>query len=217
MTRWRLIEPEDTLRLPWRNGRGFTRQLALWPEGARFEAGDFDWRISAAGVAEDGPFSTFEGFERVLVVTEGEGLVLDHGPGDGRARLRPLEPYSFSGAPSTHATLVAGPVHDLGVLTRRGVWRAEVEVQRLGARRARLELLPGEHGFVHVLRGACVARLEGEDDPVPLEREDSVWVLPTTRGADADLAGLGTDTLAVFVRLVPVPAAPAQPGSSSAS
>jgi environmental stress-induced protein Ves len=205
MTRWKLIEPEDTLLLPWRNGRGVTQQFVLWPEGARFEAGDFDWRISAAGVAEDGPFSTFEGFDRVLVVTEGAGVVLDHGAEGGRARLRHLETHAFSGDSPTHATLVAGPVQDLGVLTRRGAWRAEVEVLRLGARRARLELLPGEHGFVHVLRGTCDARLEGEDDSLPLEREDSVWILPTTRGADAELAGLGTDTLAIFVRLVPVP------------
>jgi environmental stress-induced protein Ves len=204
MTRWTLIEPEDTLRLPWRNGRGVTRQFALWPEDARFEAGDFDWRISAAGVVEDGPFSTFAGFDRVLVVTDGAGLVLDHGPEGGRGRLRPLEPYSFSGDWETRATLIAGAVQDFGVLTRRGVWRAEVEVLRLGARRMRLELLPGEHGFVHVLRGECDARLEGEDDSLPLAREDSAWILPTARGADAELAGTGASTFAVFARLVPL-------------
>jgi len=203
MTRWTLIEPEDTLRLPWRNGRGVTRQFALWPEGARFDAGDFDWRISAAGVAEDGPFSTFAGFDRVLVVTEGAGLAVDHGPEGGRARLRPLEPYSFSGDWPTEATLVAGPVQDLGVLTRRGVWRAEVEILRLGARRARLELQPGEHGFVHVLRGELDARLDGEDATLPLAREHSAWILPTPRGAEAELNGLGASTLALCVRLAP--------------
>jgi len=204
MSRWKLIEPEDTLRLPWRNGRGVTRQFALWPAGARFEAGDFDWRISAAGVAEDGSFSTFAGFDRVLVVTEGAGLVLDHGTEGGRGRLRLLEPYSYSGDWDTHAALVAGPVQDLGVLTRRGVWRAEVEVLRLGARRARLELLPDEHGFVHVLRGECDARLESEEDPMPLAPEDSAWILPTARGTDAELAGSSVSTLAVFTRLVPL-------------
>jgi environmental stress-induced protein Ves len=201
MIRWKLIEPEDALSLPWRNGRGVTRQLALWPEGARFETGDFDWRISAAGVSEDGPFSTFVGFDRVLVLTDGAGLQLDHGEDGKRARLRPLEPYSFSGDWVTHATLVDGTARDFGVLVRRGVWRAEVDVLRLGARRARLELQPGEHGFLHVLRGECETRLEGEDDPLPLEREDSVWILPARGGVDAEVRGLDDATVAVFARI----------------
>lgn len=203
MERWTLIEAADAVRLPWRNGRGVTRQLALWPPDARFAALDFEWRVSAAGVVEDGAFSDFPGYDRVLVVTAGEGLVLDHGDARGRARLRPLEPYAFSGDLATWAALVGGPVEDFGVMTRRGAWRAEVQVLRLGARRARFELGPGEHGLAHALAGEAALRLEGEEDELPLTTGDTAWVLPARGGADAEVVGLEPGTTCVTVRLVP--------------
>ncbi len=200
--RWHLIEADDVVEQPWRNGLGVTRQIALWPPRASFQALDFEWRLSAAGVVEDGPFSSFAGFERVLLVTQGDGLVVQHGDGR-RARLRLLEPYSFAGDGDTWASLVGGPIEDLGVLARRGFWRAEVDVLRLSNRRTRLELTPGEHTLVHLLAGTALLRLEGEEEAMPLERGDSGWILPSTRGLDAEVTGTDPKTLAVAVRLVP--------------
>src|SRR5258708_2763617 len=58
----RQLTPADARRVPWKNGRGVTDELALWPPGASFERGDFDWRIACAGVDAAGPFSAFPGF-----------------------------------------------------------------------------------------------------------------------------------------------------------
>lgn len=200
--RWYLIESADVVRLPWRNGRGVTRQIALWPPDASFQQLDFDWRVSAAGVVEDGPFSAFDGFDRALLVTSGEGLSVQHGDGR-RARLRPLEPYSFRGDGDTWASLVGGPIDDLGVLVRRGVWRAELEVLRLSNRRARFELGPGEHTLFHLLAGSALLRLEGEEEPMPLEGGDTGWVLPESGGSAAELAGADPRALGVTIRLRP--------------
>src|SRR5687767_10413887 len=35
------LHPADARLVPWKNGRGVTRELALWPEGASLERGDF--------------------------------------------------------------------------------------------------------------------------------------------------------------------------------
>jgi environmental stress-induced protein Ves len=51
-----LLPPGGGRSVAWKNGRGVTRELWVWPPEARFEAGDFDWRVSIAGVAVDGPF-----------------------------------------------------------------------------------------------------------------------------------------------------------------
>ncbi|MBM3986021.1 MAG: hypothetical protein FJ296_10095, partial [Planctomycetes bacterium] len=75
----RVLRAADARRVPWRNGRGVTEELALAPPGASFERGDFDWRVARATVAQAGPFSAFPGFERVLVVVQGAGLRLEHG------------------------------------------------------------------------------------------------------------------------------------------
>ncbi len=143
------LHPADARRVPWKNGRGFTDELALWPPGSSFERGDFDWRISKAAVEENGPFSPFPGFERVLVVTEGAGLVLDHGALAPRAKLEHLVPYRFSGDWPTQAELVAGRVADFNVLCRRAVVRAEVEVWSAGTRRE-LAAAREEHVLLHL-------------------------------------------------------------------
>jgi environmental stress-induced protein Ves len=165
----RHLRASDSRRVPWKNGRGFTEELALWPAGASFEKADFDWRISKAGVEEDGPFSSFPGIERVLVVTEGAGIVLDHGASAPRRHLAPLIPYRFSGDWPTSAELVAGRIADFNVLCRRGVARAEVEVWKEGIQR-RVELAEHEQLFLHVLSGSVEA-LDRE-----VARGESVWV-----------------------------------------
>lgn len=176
--------------MPWKNGRGFTSELALWPAGSSFERADFDWRISRAAVEEDGPFSSFPGFERVLVVTQGAGLVLDHGTFAPRAKLERLVPYRFSGDWPTSAELVAGRVADFNVLCRRGSAEAEVElwdgpVDRLVTAAAR------EQVFLHVLRGS----LEVADRKV--SGGESVWLLP---GVDSRFSASGSAT-ALLVRI----------------
>lgn len=131
------LRERDSRRVAWKNGRGVTDELALWPADASFERGDFDWRVARAAIDAAGPFSSFPGFERVLVATAGDGLVLEHGNAAARARVRRLEPYRFSGDWETAAALTSGRVEDLNVLARRGRCAVEVEALRLGRRRVR--------------------------------------------------------------------------------
>lgn len=193
--------------MPWKNGRGTTRELALWPDGATFEREDWDWRVSAASVQADGPFSSFPGCERILVVTRGAGLRLAHEGADARAaRLRPLEPYRFSGDGRTSAELVAGPVEDFNVIARRGRARAEAQALRLGARRAR-ETLAAGHAFLHVLAGACVARVTGEEDAFELGTGDSLWLRALRGGEELELAGLEPEGVVLIATIAPAAAA----------
>lgn len=200
MARWERLTPADARRQPWRNGRGETLELALWPPGA---GGAFEWRVSKAGVDAPGPFSAFPGCVRVLVVVEGPGLLLDHGAAGGRHLLRPLEAYAFDGDWPTTAEPCGGPVRDIGVIARKGRWRPEVETLRLGTRRARYELGPDEHGFLHVLRGAIGVRLGDEEEPLSLPAEHSLHVDAGARGADLEALGATADAQALFVRLAP--------------
>lgn len=85
----RLIRSTDLVRVPWKNGGGTTAEVAVHPPGTGFDA--FDWRISMADVAADGPFSRFPGVDRTLVLAEGRDLVLDLEGG-----LRVLAPSATS-------------------------------------------------------------------------------------------------------------------------
>jgi len=193
----RHLTPADARRVPWKNGRGVTAELALWPPGASFERGDFDWRIACAGVDAAGPFSLFPGFDRVLVVTSGEGLVLRHGAGP-RRRVPRLQPHRFSGDDATTAELLAGPVTDLNVLTRRPRVAAAVSVLRGAAR----EPLGATHVFLHVVQGAVDARVAG-GEPVALTEDESLWIRGGQLSESLELARGACTALLVQIEELP--------------
>ncbi len=114
----KIVRARDCRTMPWKNGGGATTEIAIGPSGASLET--FDWRISMARVASDGPFSRFAGIDRTLAVIAGSGLVLTIG---GRAPITLAAgsaPVSFGGETPTSAQLLAGEITDLNVMTRRG-------------------------------------------------------------------------------------------------
>ena len=121
---------EDQQVVPWRNGGGFTREIAV-SRGADSPS-EFLWRVSAATVAAAGPFSRFEGIARTLAVTAGDGLVL--AAGAGRVTLTTdSAPYAFDGETDIHACNINGPTIDLNVMTRRGRFVHALNRIRIGA------------------------------------------------------------------------------------
>lgn len=195
-----VLRAADARRVPWRNGRGATLELAVRPAGASLARDDFDWRVSAAAVDEDGPFSPFPGCERVLVVTRGAGLWLAVGAGGRPALLRRLEPFRFPGDEPARAELVAGPVADFNVVARRGRARADVQALRLGARRV-LEGLDADHVVAHVLAGAALARVTGEEQPFELAAGDTLLADEPADGDELELAGLVPETEVLLARI----------------
>jgi environmental stress-induced protein Ves len=202
MLEFALLHAADARRSRWKNGRGESLELALWPEDASFERGDFDWRISRSRVEASGPFSAYPGFERLLLVTAGEGLVLEHGSAAPRARVRSFEPHRFSGDWPTEAALVGGPIEDFNVFARRGRVRAELLALALGARPARESLAAGA-AFVHVLEGELRVRATGADEPYELAAGDSLRILGLRGGEELDLRG--SQLRLVLVGLAPEP------------
>lgn len=121
----RILRAADRLPTPWKNGGGLTWEVAAWPAGASLS--DFEWRASIAEVASAGPFSTFEGVDRVLTVLAGAGLDLkfeDQAP----IRLDACSaPFAFQGDEPCAAILVGGAVRDFNIMVRRGGWSAQVQ------------------------------------------------------------------------------------------
>lgn len=133
----RILRAADHRMMPWKNGGGFTREVAVEPGDAATDA--FDWRISIADVALDGPFSLFPGVDRVIVVVGGAGMVLRAGEAFPVTLDTAAAPYAFPGDVPAGARLIAGPITDLNVMTRRGHWRASM-------RRGDLATLQAESG-----------------------------------------------------------------------
>ncbi len=123
----KVLSASSYKRMPWKNGGGETVEIAVSPENASLA--DFDWRVSMATVATDGPFSSFPGIDRTLSILQGKGMRLMI---DGREPVLMTggtAPLPFPADAATTATLVDGPIVDLNVMTRRS--KLAHTVQRL--------------------------------------------------------------------------------------
>ncbi len=123
----RLVPFAQQRVMPWANGGGSTREVAVDPPDGSLAAG-FRWRISRAQVGSDGPFSLLPGIDRSLWLVAGAGMRLRVDDADV-VLDRPLQRFDFAGETAIVAHLLAGPCSDLNVMTRRGVVRAEAEVR----------------------------------------------------------------------------------------
>ncbi|WP_042367118.1 HutD/Ves family protein [Streptacidiphilus neutrinimicus] len=125
MTTLQVLRAADRVASPWKNGGGVTREVASSPSGA----GEFDWRVSLADVASGGPFSFFEGVDRIITVVRGEGMALTVDGVETVVSER-FSPFAFSGDARTDCRLLGGPLVDFNVMTRRGAVSADVRFVR---------------------------------------------------------------------------------------
>ena len=151
MPSFRVIAPSDYRAMPWRNGQGTTTEIAVESS----EGGRFRWRLSIADVAQSGPFSEFPGYERVIAVAEGAGMLLTVS-GREREWLDPdSEPYAFSGDAETHCTLLGGPIRDFNLIYDRVRCVGTLAALRFGPARLRREI-HGERAFLFALQGDLI-------------------------------------------------------------
>jgi len=170
----RIIRARDCRTTPWKNGGGSTTEIAAEPSGASLAT--FDWRVSMARVAADGPFSEFPGIDRTLAVVKGSGLVLMIGGGAPVTLACGSDPISFAGDIATSARLVAGEIIDLNVMTRRR--RFSHELRRV-AQPASCDFDSNDIAVVLSPNGS--ATLTSERDVATLDHGDAA-VLARARG-----------------------------------
>jgi environmental stress-induced protein Ves len=184
-----VVRAADYRRMKWRNGGGETAEVAISPPGSLLDA--FDWRISMARVETDGPFSAFAGVDRSLAIVDGAGLRLQI---TGRA---PLE-LSTSSAPCvfpadvpTTATLIAGAITDLNVMTRRDRCKHRLRREELPASR----LLQLDAPVTYVVCGGGRVRASRDGQTLVIDAHDAL----DCRGSGAAITLAPEGVATVFV------------------
>src|SRR5262249_9464426 len=117
---------------PWKNGGGITTEIWVSPEGSGLAGAPFDWRVSIADVGTDGPFSKFAGYDRHIMLLDGQGMRLETDKG-GVIDLGLYRPAALSGAWPVPGKLAAGPVRDFNLMVARRFGRGSLTCQRLTA------------------------------------------------------------------------------------
>lgn len=153
----RRILLSETQPTPWKNGGGKTREIAV---GAATGSDlGWGWRFSIADVEQDGPFSIFNGVDRIIAVIAGEGMDL-HRTDGSVTPLEPFQPVRISGEDALFGRLRRGPVQDLNIMILRDRFEATIEIWR-GPRAITVTTGAHECLLVHALNGSCTARMHG--------------------------------------------------------
>lgn len=132
-----LVPKSSYKRTAWKNGLGYTDQIAIHPQSADLRRGDFLWRISSAQIEMSSPFSIFPEHDRILVLLKGKGLRLSHlieeGEPEEVVELPLFTTYDFPGEIKSRCELLDGGVTDLSIFIRKGVIEAQTDVVNLSA------------------------------------------------------------------------------------
>jgi len=135
-------------RQRWKNGLGWTREIARGPS----PGDDYEWRLSIAEISQACPFSAFPGYQRTLVLLDGNGMRLRFA--DGRETL--LEPphgrIDFSGDQPLDCELLDGPTCDFNLIYRPDRLQAELHHRPLVGSMVFFPS-PGGDWFVYLLSG----------------------------------------------------------------
>ena len=184
----RILRSQDYRRMRWKNGGGETTEIMVSPDGAALD--DFDWRVSMAHVASDGPFSLFPGIDRTLAVLSGNGVRLRvDGIGDVNLTTT-VGPFPFPADVAAGADLIDGPIHDLNVMSRRGVVRHTLS--RMNVTKPIRITVPGDAMLLFIQGGA--ATIKTDDSQEILADGDSVLL---TAG-DAAVTITASTTLTLY-------------------
>lgn len=122
------LKVEDYKNLPWKNHRGTTSEIAIFPENADFHSETFKWRISSAQLASSSSFSQFPGYDRTITLLEGDQMELNHDCMDKPQTVKMLEAHEFKGEWMTTCEVGEKPVRDFNLMVRRGKITSKLEI-----------------------------------------------------------------------------------------
>ena len=184
----RVLRPADYKRMPWKNGGGMATELAVYPSGDAY-----DWRISIADIESNGPFSTFEGYDRYIALLEGLGMELRFDDGEPVRLERRLQFVKFAGEQRTDGVLVSGKVRDFNVIYKRDAVRVDVLHRPLVGP---MVFFRDVTWFVYLAGGTAEAKSGGES--IALQGNDSL-MLPAEPGGQRVVINGGGEVVLVKI------------------
>ena len=183
-----LLPANEYQRVRWKNGQGWTREILRVPD----DRSDWDWRVSIAEVDRGGPFSTFEGCDRELVLLSGDGMRLDFGDGESVELLPPHGRHRFPGESPVSAELISGPTQDFNLIWRRD----RTDAQLLHRPLVGPMLFFAETGvswLIHLFAGR--AAFKDQAQVPPLAAGDSALLQPLAGGVNRLILDGGGEVL----------------------
>jgi environmental stress-induced protein Ves len=156
----KLLRVHDYRRTRWKNDGGWTTEIASdGPTASEVSpaTSDFRWRVSIADIERDGPFSSFPGVDRDLLLLSGKGIELDINDAAPHRLDQRFQRVHFAGEDRVDCHLLGGPTQDFNVMVRRDALSAEVVARPLNGTML-VFADPGCEWLIHVFAGHATAR-----------------------------------------------------------
>jgi uncharacterized protein len=185
-----IIRKSSLVPTPWKNGGGITHEAIRVPASGA----PFLWRVSIAHIERPGPFSDFAGYQRTMVLLQGEGMALQFANGERKVLRQIGELAQFDGALAANCELLGGPCMDLNLMVAKSLSEVSARVQRLNAP-LRLTASSGESVLLACVQGTLVLEGGGAENAA-LEPGDLAVLTPAPGGdcllkpADSSAAAL---------------------------
>lgn len=186
---WTRLGPGDYRRTPWKNGGGVTVDIAdaFTPGATPGGWAGMIWRFGHTRISRPGPFSDLSGYDRILAVIEGRGLLLRSPEAEALHVREPFRPVRFPGERPIESALEDGPVGVLNLMADRRragiglVFMTEPTATMVGPGTAVLYAPAGEASFKIAGRAVTLAedhaiRLEAQQ-PLPLDHAAGVLAM----------------------------------------
>lgn len=172
-----LLKNQTYRSMPWKNGRGFTSEIAIFPVGSTLEKNNFSWRLSSAEVTENGPFSIFPNCDRYLTVIEGSGLKLHF---ETESKLIDQNSFlQFSGELKVQGELIFGKIKDLNFILKKNTNKVQFKILNTPVNKLRKGT-----SIIFVMEGSVTINdsQAGKFDTVMIEseqNENDISILPS--------------------------------------
>jgi environmental stress-induced protein Ves len=155
----RIVAAGEARRMPWKNGRGMTLEVAT--DAPASDPAAWTWRLSIADVPERGPFSRFPGIDRSIACLAGEGLRLHRGRSVDEVPKHGVA-LAFAGEEEVDGEPRGRGVRDVNLMLRRGAWSGRLRVERSVGGSAR-----GATVVIHAFTAGLAIEFEGVAYPLP--------------------------------------------------
>jgi environmental stress-induced protein Ves len=126
MSELKILRAVSYPRMPWKNGGGSTEEITRDDSAAGGALDGFGWRVSIADISASGDFSRFAGYQRIITVLQGDGMVLRVDGKDSRALL-PFDAFAFSGDSGVSSELIGGAIRDFNLIYSPLRFRARLQ------------------------------------------------------------------------------------------
>lgn len=188
----KIISPDQFKKIPWKNGKGETTELAISDGGT---LADFDWRLSMASVVEDGEFSDFTGYSRNLALIAGGGIELQYGQAGVDMLEQILDFATFDGGCKTVGRLKSGPITDFNLIYKNNKYNVLFNTY---TERQDVKLEPCSLCFIYCLSEvAGLGHEMGQPQVALLTSQDNAISIPLNGGHLMQLIDLDHDKLKV--------------------